>query len=242
MRTYLATLIAVVGLVATAQAHQIWLEQPDGQNAVIRFGEFGENLRETSPGLLDGFGKPTATLISRTGEKTADATKSATGFTLPFKAGEGETIVVEDATYPLRKFKQGDRDVTSWFRPSARYATSFAALEPKLALDIVPAGQPGTFKIFFKGKPLPKAKVAVVVASGWAKEAHSDDQGAVSFDLPWKGSYVLEASHIERSPGERPGANGPEKYDGIYHSMTLHVGKADGMAPLPAGPAAAPSK
>jgi uncharacterized GH25 family protein len=242
MRIHLATLIVLLGFAATAQAHQIWLEQPEGQNAVIRFGEFGENLRETSPGLLDGFGKPMATLISRSGERSVDATKSATGFTMPFKAGQDETIVAEDAVFPLRRIKQGDREFTSWFRPSARYVTSFAVLEPKLALDIVPAGRPGTFKIFFKGKPLPKAKVTVVVQSGWAKEAHSNDQGVVSFDLPWKGSYVLEASHIERAPGERPGATGPEKYDGIYHSTTLHVSKPDGVAPLPAGPAATPNK
>lgn len=242
MRLSFTTLTFLFGIVATAQAHQIWLEQPDGQNAVIRYGEFGDNLRETSPGLLDKFGKPTATLISRAGERNVDATKSANGFTVPFKAGEGETIIAEDAIFPLRKIKQGDKEFTSWFRPSARYATSFAALEPKLALDIVPAGQPGTFKIFFKGKPLPKAKVAIVVQSGWTKDAQSDDQGVVSFDLPWKGSYVLEASHIERAPGERPGTNGPEKYDGIYHSTTLHVGKTDGVAPLPAGPAATPNK
>jgi hypothetical protein len=225
-----------------AQAHQIWIEQPAGQAAVIRFGEFGENLREVSPGLLDNFGKPTATLISVKGERSADAAKSASGFTLPFKAGQGETIVAEDPAFPLRKFKRDDREVTSWYRPAARYATGFAAQEPRLTLDIVPAGQPGTFKVFFKGQPLPKARVAIVVQSGWAKEARSDDQGAVSFDLPWKGSYVLEASYIDRTPGERPGPNGAELYDGINYVTTPHVARADGVAPIPAGPVAAPNK
>jgi len=242
MKLFAATLSVLVGIAVTAQAHQIWLEQPDGQNAVIRYGEFGDNLREASPGLLDGFGRPAATLISPNGERKVDATKSASGFVLPFKASQGETIVAEDEVYPLRKIRQGDREFISWFRPSARYATSFAALEPKLVLDIVPAGQPGTFKLFFRGKPLPKSKVAVVVQSGWAKEALTDEQGAVNFDLPWSGSYVLEASHIERTPGERRGVNGPEPYAGIYHSTTLHVGKPDGIAPIPAGPASLPNK
>lgn len=242
MKLLLATLTVLFGITTNAGAHQIWIEQPDGQNAVIRFGEFGENLRETSPGLLDGFGKPTATLISRNGERTVDATKSASGFTVPFKAAEGETIVADDAVYPLRKIKQGDKEFTSWFRPSARYATSFAALEPKLTLDIVPTGQAGKFKLFFRGKPLPKTKVTIVVPSGWAKDALTDDQGAVSFGLPWKGNYVLEASYIDRTPGERPNANGPEKYDGIYNSTTLHIRKPDGVVPLPPGPAAAPNK
>jgi hypothetical protein len=42
-----------------AQAHHVWLE-PDADAATLYFGEFGGNLRETSPGLLDKFVKVTA--------------------------------------------------------------------------------------------------------------------------------------------------------------------------------------
>jgi hypothetical protein len=34
------------------------MEQSERQIAVVRFGEFGENLREASPDLLDKFAKP----------------------------------------------------------------------------------------------------------------------------------------------------------------------------------------
>lgn len=242
MKKFVLSVVAIVGISSMAEAHQIWIEQPAGEAMVIRFGEFGENLREASPGLLDSFGKPTAILISAKGEQSAEAVKSATGFTLPFKAGEGDTIVAEDASFKLRKFKQGDKEVTSWYHPSARYVTGFGAQTPKLPLDIVPTGQPGAFKVFFKGQPLPKAKISIVVQSGWTKDARSDEHGQVNFELPWKGSYVLEASHTDRTPGERPGAGAPEKYDGITYASTLHVTQPDGVAPLPAGPAAAPNK
>lgn len=238
MKISLMALAVLLTFGTAAHAHHIWIEQPAGQAAVIRFGEFGENLREASPGLLDNFGRPTATLISAKGERGVEAVKSPTGFTLPFVAGAGETIVAEDSAFPLRTFKQGGRDVTSWFRPGARYVNGFAAQEPKLTLDVVPAGQPGTFKVFFRGQPLPKAKVSIVVQSGWAREAHTDEQGQVRFILPWKGSYVLEVGHIDRTPGERVG----EKYDGINHVTTLHVTQDEGTEPLPAGPAASPAK
>jgi len=192
-------LLATAGAAASANAHQIWLEQPDGGSAVIRFGEFGDNLRA-----------PTATLVAAKGERNVQATKSANGFTLPFKAPQGDTIVAEDAAFPLRRYKQGEKEVTSWYHPAARYASAFDALKPSLALDIVPAGKPGEFKVFFKGQPLHKAKVAIVVQSDWTKEARSDEQGTVSFDMPWKGSYVLETAHIDRTPGERAGAKGLE--------------------------------
>lgn len=245
MKAFLRILAAAVlsALAAgAATAHQIWLEQPDGQNPVIRFGEFGENLREASPGLLDHFGQPTATLLSPKGETVLTLTKAADGFRLSGKPGTGEGIVAEDAAYPLRKFKQGDKDVTSWYRPAARYATSLAAQAPRLTLDITPTGNAGEFKLTFKGQPLPKSKVQVLVQSGWGKEAHADEAGLVRFDLPWQGQYVVEASHVDRTPGERPGAAGPEKYDGINYVSTLTFVKADGGAPLPAGPAAAPNK
>jgi len=237
--------LCITGLMAiatSAHAHQIWLEQPAKGNAVIRFGEFGENLREASPGLLDKFVKPTATLVSAWGEKNADGSKTASGFALPFAAHQGEAIVAEEANYPLRKFKQGDKEVTSWYRPSARLITGFAEQPPKLALDLVPAGQPGEFKLFFKGQPLPKAKVELLTQSGWAKEGHTDEQGLVKFDMPWKGQYVAEASHIDRTPGERPGANGPETYDSINYVTALTYVKAAGAAPIPAGPVATPNK
>ena len=234
---------ALLGFAGAAQAHQIWIEQPAGEKtAVVRFGEFGENLREVSPGLLDKFGKPTATLVSAKGEQSADAQKTASGFALPFGAAAGESIVAEDAGYPLFNRKQGDKQTVGRYHPAARLVTGFAPLQPKLVLDIVPAGHAGEFKLFFKGQPKAKTKVALVTQSGWAKEGHTDEQGLVKFDLPWQGTYVAEVSVSDAVAGERPGANGPEKFDNVSYVTTLTYVKADGIAALPAGPAAAPNK
>ena len=242
MNKTLAAAFALLGFATASQAHQIWLEQPAGQSAVIRFGEFGENLRETSPGLLDKFGQPTATLVSAQGEKKADGSKAAQGFTLPFKAAKGESIVAEDAGYPLYTLKQGDKESKNWYHPAARLITGFAPQEAKLAFDIVPAGAPGEFRLVFKGQPLPKAKVTLVTQSGWSKDGRTDAQGLVRFDMPWKGTYVAEASHTDRTGGERPGTAGPDKYDGVSYVTTLTYVKAEGVAPIAAGPAATPNQ
>ncbi|MGE0798965.1 MAG: cobalt ABC transporter substrate-binding protein [Lautropia sp.] len=232
----------LLGLATTASAHQIWIEQPDGQNAVIRFGEFGENLREASPGLLDKFGKPAGTLVSTADEKPGNAEKFAEGFRLPFRAGPGESIVAEDAAYPLYTWKQGDRSTTNWYHPAARLITDFSAQRPRLVLDLVPTGTPGQFALHYKGQPRPKTKVTLVTQSGWAKEATTDDKGQVTFDMPWKGRYVAEVSINERTAGERAGAGGAEKYDGISYATTLSYVKQDGIEPIPAAPPAPPNK
>lgn len=237
MTNHFFAIAALLALVTPCQAHQIWIEQPDGQNAVIRFGEFGENLREASPGLLDKFGKPVGTLITTKGEQKSDASKTANGFTLPFKAAPGDSILAEDASYPLYTWKQQGKDTTNWFLPAARLITSFAAQQPRLALDLVPTGKDGEFKLFFKEQPKAKTKVTLVTESGWTKEAHTDEQGVVKFDMPWKGVYVAEVSFNDRTAGER----GAEKYDGVSYATTVTYVNADGLAPVPAGPPATPA-
>ncbi|MDF0494252.1 cobalt ABC transporter substrate-binding protein [Bradyrhizobium yuanmingense] len=241
-----AVVIALLAAVLPAQAHQIWIEQADGQNAIVRFGEFGENLREVSPGLLDKLGKVTGTLISAKGESKAeqksDATKSGDGFRLPFSAAAGDTIVAEDASYPLYVRKQPGKDVNNWFYPAARYITSFAAQQPKLVFDLVPTGQEGQFKLVFKDQPKAKTKVTLVTESGWQKDAHTDEQGHVTFDMPWKGVYVVEVSFNDHNGGERAGTNGTEKYDAVSYSTTVTFVNAKGLAPIPAGPPATPAK
>ena len=233
---------ALLALSGAVQAHQIWIEQPAGQAASIRFGEFGDNLREVSPGLLDKFGAPTATLIGAKDEKTANGVKTANGFQLPFTLGEHDALVAEDAKYPLRTFKRGDTEVTSRYFPAARWVSDFTAQQPKLTLDLVPAGQPGAFKAYYQGKPLPKAKVELVTQSGWAKEGRTDEHGLVTFDMPWKGMYVAEIAHTDAQPGERQGTNGVEKYTTASHVTSVTYVKRDCIDPLPAGPAATPNK
>ena len=39
------TAALALGIAGTASVHQIWIEQVEGQGAMVRFGEFGENLR-----------------------------------------------------------------------------------------------------------------------------------------------------------------------------------------------------
>lgn len=237
----LSLLLAAAG---AAQAHQIWIEQPAGakEPAVVRFGEFGENLREASPGLLDKFGQVRAIRLDGKGEQPVDAVKGKDGYALPFRAEAGESLLAEDAAYPLYSFKQGEKQVSNWYRPAARLVTGHAALPPKLTLDVVPAGQPGQFRVFFRGQPLAKAKVSLVTQSGWAKEAHSDAQGLITFDLPWKGQYVAEVAHNDKTAGERQGPKGAEKYDAVNYVTSLTVVKADGVDPIAAGPAATPNK
>ena len=125
MKKTLILLAATLGLASTAPAHQAWLEQADGKAAVLRFGEFAENLRETSPGLLDHFGKPAATLISAKGESPLTITKRADGFGLSSGAAPSQSIAVEDPVFPAAPSSRATR--TSPAGSGRRPATSPAS-------------------------------------------------------------------------------------------------------------------
>jgi len=236
----LALLLALTA--AHANAHHVWIEQ-DAQGAKLYFGEFGENLREASPGLLDKFGKPAAQKISAKGAEPLDISKTPTGFALASRAAAGESLVVEDAAYPSFAVRMADKPgARGIYVPAARLVTSLAKHEPKLTLDLVPTG-PATqgsleLQAFYKGQPLPKAKVEVITASGWGKEHHTDAEGKIRITMPWQGTYVLEMSYSDTAGGERGG----ERYERASYVTSLTLQQAEGLPALPAPPAATPNK
>ena len=223
-----------------AQAHHVWIEQ-DGNHAKLYFGEFADNLREASPGRLDNFGKPLAQKVSSKGVEAQAAVKTANGFALTSAAAKGESLIVEDNFYPIGNRKDGDKAYRNLYVPAARLIADNTRQDAKLVLDLVPTGRQDAtgmeVQAIYKGKPLAKAKVTVITASGWSQELRADDDGKLMFKMPWKGSYVLELKHADGA-GERGG----EKYDRASYVTSLTVMQADGIAPLPAPPAATPSK
>jgi uncharacterized GH25 family protein len=227
----------------SASAHQVWLEpSAGGKGAKLFFGEFGGNLRETSPGLLDKFVKPTAHHVTAGKAEPLTVAKSGSAFDIAGRIGVGQSLVAEEANYPISERKNGDKTVRSLYHPAARLVVDWAAQAPRLKLDLVPTGRSDKsgheLKASFNGQPLPKAKVALVTASGWMQELQTADDGTVRVQLPWRGTYVLELSHSDTSPGEREG----QAFDRATYVTSLTVVQRKGLQALPAVPPAPPNK
>jgi hypothetical protein len=235
----LAALLASVNV----QAHQFWIEQ-GAAGATLQFGEFADNVRETSPGLLDSLGRPGATRIDADAEQRLTLNKTASGYTLTTTAlpapakNAGASILAFDLHYPVSSDSSTGAPIRWAYTPAARYVTDLSKRQPKLAFDIVPTGRSGQFRVTLNGKPMPKIKVAAVVPSGWTRQAHTDADGMVSFALPWRGLYVIEAVHDDKTAGVRDG----KPYDIASYSTSLSFAQAGGVAALPGAPAGAPGK
>jgi uncharacterized GH25 family protein len=229
-------------LPSVAAAHQVWIEEKGG-NINFYFGEYGDNQREESPGYLDKFVKPTATLITAQGEKVLEGSKTRDAISFKGKAAKGESVIAIDASYPVSERSEGDKPTRSLWTPAARYVTDLKAQTPKLPLDIVPTGNAGEFQVLYRGAPLPKAEAALVAVSGWALESRTDDQGKVKFTLPWKGGYALLVRHKDPTKGSRKSADGKdEAYDVATFATTLTFVTSTGLPSPPAPPAAPANK
>jgi len=119
--------------------------------------------------------------------------------------------------------------------PAARFVPDRAPRAAALTLDIVPLGG-DKFQVVFKGKPLAKAKVAIVTPSGWGRGERTGAEGEFEVKLPWRGAYVFEVHHDDNAPGKR----GEQAYDFANYVTTLTVVQPQGIEPLPAPPPAKP--
>lgn len=210
-----------------ASAHHLWLE-PDGQGAKLYFGEFNENLREASPGLLDRFKPlPEAKAIG-TSAQPLKVEKTPHAFVVSGTVGSGDSIVAEQSLVTERK--QGDKPVRTLGTLAARWVPDFAERAPVLTLDVVPTGKPGSFKVVYDGKPLAKAKLELKAESGWQRELRTDEQGAFTASLPWRGTYVIEIEHVDA----KAGGEGAGAYDRKRFVTSLSFKVAQGLEGPPA--------
>jgi len=216
-RGVLAALLAL-SFIGAASAHSLWLER-QGDGLQLYFGEFEENLREASPGLLDRLSPQAKVAMAADKALNAD-----------------DSVVAEDVRISERRTAEKVTRVLA--RLGARYVADFKERPPVNTLDVVPAGKPGAFKVFYQGKPLAKAKLELIAESGWKREFKTDEQGAVEAPLPWRGTYVIEVQHTDATPGKL----GEEAYDTLRCASTLSFRLADGPPGPPMPPAATPKK
>src|SRR5882757_1067721 len=233
-RGVLAALLAL-SFIGAASAHSLWLER-QGDGLRLYFGEFDENLREASPGLLDRLSPQAKVAVAGEGDKALKVDKMAGFFTVAGVVSVDDSVVAEDVRIAERRTAEKVTRVLA--RLGARYVADFKERLPVNTLDVVPAGKPGAFKVFYQGKPLAKAKRELIAESGWKREFKTDEQGAVEVPLPWRGTYVIEVQHTDATPGKL----GEEAYDTLRCASTLSFRLADGPPGPPMPPAASPKR
>ena len=144
---------ALLGCVLSlnAGAHALWLEGSPGA-ARLYFGEYAENLRETSPGRLDSIVEPEATIIDQAGTvKSVSPNRENTYFSLP----TGAAILVQARRQPIRE-PQGSAPAPV----QRRFLYARLGVGGSLPLDLLDSGN--RLRLTFMGEPVPKAEIIVI--------------------------------------------------------------------------------
>ncbi|WP_422359719.1 DUF4198 domain-containing protein [Reichenbachiella sp.] len=91
--------------------------------------------------------------------------------------------------------------------------------EEGIALQRMTADSGIQLLVTYKGQPLTANEVKVFVADQWSKTLETDEQGIVSFDLPWESKYIVETTIKEEVRGQFRG----QDYEFIWHCATTCI-------------------
>lgn len=205
-----AVLVSISSL--SAQAHYIWLE-PSNNEARMYFGEYGENVRESTGGRLDTIASPEA-IVTNVGKPSIVTYARKENF-LALNAKGDVPLLVQDIGMEVKDLRKNNIGIV---KPMyyARFAVSEIEGASSLDLDIQPLGK-GKIKVSLHGKPLEKAKLEIFAPNQWMQEFRTDSGGETSVTTPWPGLYVLHVVYVEPVNGKYKGAD----YEGIRHVSTL---------------------
>ncbi|RZI86520.1 MAG: DUF4198 domain-containing protein [Rubrivivax sp.] len=226
LKGLMVTALGLSGLPA-ANAHYLWIER-SGADAMVFFGEYEESARERSPGRLDEIPGPRGLILSGKETKPVELQKRPAGFAFASAGSPQQPLLVEESAIGVKDWtKSGIGIVKPYFY--ARHQAlegSAAQATSALTLDILPQDQAGSFRVYFRGKPLPKVDVKIVAPNTWAQEGRTDDNGMVRLPLPWKGQYIVQVVYLESGAGEYEG----KAYQAKRHRATLTFATSGGDA------------
>jgi hypothetical protein len=215
-------MIVLFAVTGNAHAHFVWLERDGDGPARAYFGEWIDNIREKTGGLLDRFKAPRAFL--GTSNDAAPIKRNDNHLEIGVK-GPGDVRFVDNSVPPRADQERGGITKTVYYAKAGRGETN-----PKLDLELVPTTANGdTFVLFFFGVPLPKTELTIIGPPKWGKPLLTDEQGRVTLPMPWAGRYVLEITHID----EKPGGNNEEKFDRTRHISSLSFVQRSGIRWIP---------
>lgn len=213
----------------TARAHYLWLEV-DETGARICYGEAEADLREKSPGKLDGMNVPRVLVVQGNGSTALPVNRSAKHFAVTGASPTMTLLAAEESAgiRDMNKYGLGMAKSNYYARhglPRGQEA------EASLALDVV-GRNPNQLTVLYRGRPLKDAKIEVIAPNTWVQEHKADALGNVVINTPWRGRYVVHVLHIDPTPGIVEG----KRYDILRNHFTYSFYQAAGADPGPAVP------
>ncbi len=239
-KKYTISLLLILSIF-TANAHYLWLEtSPIGKSGIshevkVFFGEYTYGLIEkTGTDAFNAVDAFQVWVLSPEGSKMqlqftkkdqyyiSNFTPSTNGLYTVI-LDNNEIDVIDYTKYDFGIFKTHYHSVAKIAVGEATGTTIAANDEGITILDltgnVLKPGDETRLQVLFKGKPLAKAELKVFLPDQWSKDLETDEDGNVSFLLPWDSKYIVEVTKKEEVPGVYKG----ESFEFIWHCVTYAI-------------------
>jgi hypothetical protein len=197
--------VACILLSLNAGAHALWLER-DNASTKLYFGDYSENLLESSPGRLDNIIDPAVIEVGAAGtEQPLAAIRQVNHFAIP----GSNTILVQALKQPIREPRPENPGPVQ-----RRFLYARLGKGGTLPLDI--ENTANLLRLSFAGKPVANTEIVVIAPNGWEKHLKTDEKGETPYPLLESGLYVVEAKYEINNPGTFEG----KSYSVESHKVT----------------------
>jgi uncharacterized GH25 family protein len=206
--------LAALSLNFTAHAHDVWIENTETGRLVLRFGEPGEDV-EMSPGHLDSLTPVTAWSVTATNTLAPLETRMESEGVLLVGAKSDQSVQAETGFPVMASANKPGRKPFFYARWQP---VGGGEGKPALMLDIVPTGRPGQMRVFFKGQPVPEAKLTAHLPGGETEKLTADAEGVAELKTDKPGLYLVTVNHHRET---QPGFHGGSAYELVSHNAAL---------------------
>tara|TARA_R110002012_G_scaffold56123_2_gene143619 strand:- start:4176 stop:4892 length:717 start_codon:yes stop_codon:yes gene_type:complete len=236
MKKLIATLLLITLPVLSVSAHYLWIETNgngtlgQAQEVRVHYGEYTYGVIEKVEGeAFPAVSKFTLWAIAPDGTKTELNTKAKEDHYLasftPSQNGvytialnNNEIDVIDYTQYDFGIFKTHYHS-TAKVLVGTDGDTKTANREGILIKQLENDGEEIKLQILYKGEPIAKNELKVYVSDLWSKTLYTDNNGEVSFALPWDTKYIVETTTKEEIPGTYNG----DDYEFIWHCATYCI-------------------
>lgn len=222
-------------------AHYIWLEtastgrKGETHTVNVYFGEYNHGVIEDPNGEnFEGVKDFKLWVIAPSGTKsileTAIKDNAYQGSFVPSEEGT-YTIVLNNDEIDVIDYSQYDFGIfKTHYHSTAKVevgkSTGNIVAANVEGLTIVPTsigkveeGETVSLKVLYKNQPIADQEVTIFIADLWSKKLSTNEEGIITFNLPWKTKYTLETTKNEEVPGTYKG----EDYEFVWHCATYCI-------------------
>lgn len=237
MKKILLTISAVLLVSTSSFAHYLWIETNSigtlnqEQEIRVHYGEYTYGVVEEVNGdaflkvnqfnlwIVDPLGNKTELKITAENTFYKATFKPELNGTYTVYLNNNAIDVIDYTQYNFGIFKTHYHSVAKIVVGNKQSETTVDNQNGITINDISENNTTVTLKVLFKNNPLQNNEVKIFVADLWSKTLQTDENGNVSFKLPWNTKYIIETTYKE----EIPGKYNNENYQFIWHCVTYTI-------------------